>query len=67
MLKVEEQTKLSQIAPQIGDIVRNYTTQWVLDGNADATWDEYKSQLDAAGLQDLIKIYQTAYDRFTAK
>ena len=29
----------------------------------DAEWDTYISDLDRVGLQDLLKMYQTAYDR----
>lgn len=60
----EEQTKISQIQPTISDIVRRYTIQWVLDGNADETWDAYIAELEAAGVNDLVSTFQGAYDRF---
>ena len=60
----EEQTKISQIQPTISDIVRRYTIQWVLDGNADETWDDYISELEAAGVEDLVGTFQGAYERF---
>lgn len=60
----EEQTRISQIQTTISDIVRRYTIQWVLDGDADKTWDTYLSELKAAGVDDLVKTYQGAYDRF---
>lgn len=64
MLSTEEQTRVSQVQPQISDIVKRYTMQWILDGNADATWDAYKAELEAAGLNDLLSTFQQAYDRF---
>lgn len=66
MMTVEEQTTISQIQPQIANIVNSYTMQWILDGNADTTWDQYKADLEAAGLQQLIDTFQGAYDRFTS-
>lgn len=62
----EEQTKISQIQPTISDIVRRYTIQWVLDGDADATWDDYLSELEAAGMNDLVATFQGAYERYLA-
>jgi putative aldouronate transport system substrate-binding protein len=34
-----------------------------LDINNDAVWNEYVAQLDAIGLQDVLKIVQNVYDR----
>ena len=30
--------------------------QWILDGGADETWDNYISELKAAGLDDLSNL-----------
>lgn len=60
----EEQAKISQIQPTISDIVRRYTIQWVLDGNADSTWENYIAELEAAGVNDLVATFQGAYERF---
>ena len=46
------------------NIVTSYTMQWILDGGADETWDNYISELKAAGLDDLLATYQQAYDRY---
>jgi putative aldouronate transport system substrate-binding protein len=64
ILTSDEQTAISRIQPTISDIVQRYTIQWVLDGNADATWDAYLGELKAAGVDDLVKTFQGAYDRF---
>ena len=60
----EEQNIISRIQPPIKDIVRRYTIQWVLDGNIDATWNNYLSELRAAGVDELVRTWQGAYDRF---
>jgi putative aldouronate transport system substrate-binding protein len=66
ILTSEEQTKISQIQPTISDIVQRYTMQWVLDGNADTTWNNYLAELKSAGVDDLAQTFQTAYNRFMA-
>jgi putative aldouronate transport system substrate-binding protein len=60
----EEQNRISRIQPTISDIVMRYTMQWVLDGNADSTWNNYLRELKAAGVDDLVSIVQGAYDRY---
>lgn len=64
LMTVEEQNRVSQIQPQVKNIVTSYTMQWILDGGADETWDNYISELKAAGLDDLLATYQQAYDRY---
>ncbi len=64
LLTNDENNKIAQIQPQIFDIVTKYTMQWILDGNADSTWDTYKADIDAAGLQELLATFQGAYDRY---
>ncbi len=64
LLTVDEQSKISQIQPQIFDIVTKYTLQWILDGNAETTWNEYLSDLEKAGLSEITQTFQGAYDRY---
>jgi putative aldouronate transport system substrate-binding protein len=67
MLKtVAEQSTISQIQPQIKNIVDSYRMNWILKGTADATWDQYLKDLDAAGLSRLLAAFQSAYDRYQA-
>ena len=61
----EEMATISQIQPQIKNIVNSYRMQWILDGDADATWDKYLQELDAAGLPQLMELFQTIYDRYS--
>lgn len=64
MLPVDKQNQVAQIQPQIFNLVTQYTTQWVLDGQISETWENYKNDLQAAGVEDLIAIYQEAYDQY---
>lgn len=68
MLKTqEEMATISQIQPQIKNIVNAYRMQWILDGDADETWDKYLQELEAAGLSQLLEIFQGAYDRYCSQ
>ena len=62
-LTKEEQTRASQLQPQLENIVNQYTMNWILDGGADEQWDEYVSALNNAGLDEFVAIYQAMYDR----
>ena len=42
---------------------RNIAT-WVVKGSIDAEWDAYVSKLKSIGLDDAMKVYQDAYDRY---
>lgn len=37
---------------------------WLRDGGIEAEWDQYLSDLDSMGLQDVIGAWQAAYDRY---
>ena len=64
VLKTKEEIQsLAQIKPTISDIVDRYITTWVTGGVDDASWDSYKTELEGAGLNELVKTYQGAVDR----
>ncbi|MDR1913361.1 MAG: extracellular solute-binding protein [Clostridiales bacterium] len=63
LLATEEVTRLAQIQPTISDIVERYINTWVINGVSDDNWNSYIAELDAAGVNDLVGIYQTAIDR----
>lgn len=60
---VEESSRLSQIQPTISDIVDRYVADWTLNGVTDESWENYQNELSAAGVEDLVSIWQTAIDR----
>ena len=63
MMTTDELSRLAQIQPPISDIVDRYINQWITDGVTDDSWNAYKQELDAAGVKDLVSIYQGAVDR----
>ncbi|HIV91790.1 MAG TPA: hypothetical protein H9744_08955 [Candidatus Eisenbergiella stercoravium] len=40
--------------------------RWIIDGGADTEFEQFKADLDAAGLQTFLETWQTAYDRYLA-
>lgn len=64
MLSLEENNKLSQIYGTIDNIVNAYQMDAVMNGTDDTSWDKFKQDLKAAGVDELVGIYQGAYDRY---
>ena len=62
-MTTEELSRLAQIQPTISDIVDRYINQWVTGGVTDDNWNSYLEELKAAGVEELVSIYQTAVDR----
>lgn len=64
MLTLEENNKLSQIYGTIENIVNAYQMDSILNGTSDESWEKYKQDLTSAGVEELINVYQEAYDRY---
>lgn len=62
ILTQEDSQRLSQIQPPISDIVDRYIADWIQNGTSDDSWNNYLSELEAAGVADLVAIYQNALD-----
>lgn len=63
LMTTEELSRLAQIQPTISDIVDRYINQWVTGGVTDDNWNSYLEELKAAGVEELVSIYQAAVDR----
>ena len=63
LMETDELTRLAQIQPTISDTIDRYIVDWVTNGVTDESWASYQSELEAAGVNDLVEIYQTAVDR----
>lgn len=63
ILTQEDSQRLSQIQPPISDIVDRYIADWIQNGTSDDSWNAYLSELEAAGVADLVAIYQNTLDR----
>ena len=55
------------IAVEVADIIESDSVAFMTGAkDIDSEWDSFKDSLDKAGLQDLIDVYKTAYERSTA-
>ena len=63
MTTTDEANRLAQIYPTISDIVDRYEATWVLNGVTDESWEAYKAEIQNAGVEDYINIWQGIYDR----
>lgn len=60
----EEQSRISQIVPQIKNIIDSNTVKWIVDGGVEEEWEQYLADIESAGLSEFMSIYQGAYDRY---
>ena len=60
----EEQAQIDQLLPQINNVVDATVQRWIIDGGADTESEQFKADLDAAGLQTFLGVWQAAYDRY---
>lgn len=62
-----EETELEN--DKLADIV-NYTAEmsagWLLNGGVEEQWDAYIKQLESMGINELIGVWQSAYDRYVS-
>jgi putative aldouronate transport system substrate-binding protein len=54
--------KVEMLGGDIGTYVKDTLAKWIIDGNVDAQWDAYISQLNKMGIEEMVKIYQKYYD-----
>jgi putative aldouronate transport system substrate-binding protein len=63
LMTTDELTRLAQIQPTVSDIVDRYINTWITTGVTDDSWNAYLGELESAGVNDIVSIYQTAVDR----
>jgi putative aldouronate transport system substrate-binding protein len=64
MLSNEELEQVSFVQTDINTLVKEKFATWIVNGNVDAEWDSYLSQLDSLGVDEVVNVYQQAHDRF---
>lgn len=60
----DEYTKLGRYSTDINTYIESQYAHWVVDGGVDKEWDEYMNVLNEMGLKELLKLYDTAYNRY---
>lgn len=64
----EESEQISELVSEIHWYTRTKRASWIAcESDIDVDWDEYIETLNQMGVQDLVKIYQNAYDRAIGK
>lgn len=57
--------RVSVLQEDISNIILSYKSQFILgESDIDATWDQYMSDLEAAGVEELLSLVQDAYDDY---
>ena len=59
----DELARMGQIQTDVKAIVDEKRAAWIVRGGVEKDWDGYVSALKQAGIDDLVGIYQAAYDR----
>ncbi len=65
-LTSEESTDVSTVAVEIEKLIDETSSAFIVgtrDINDDKDWESFKDALNRAGLEKLLEVYQTAYDR----
>jgi putative aldouronate transport system substrate-binding protein len=62
----EELETLSTLETDIINYVNQQRATWLVDGGVEKDWDSYIDTLKRMGLDDMMKIYQDALDRYNA-
>ncbi len=67
-LTVEEQNVINNVFTDINAYVIEMRGKFIAGiADIDATWEEYVNTVYAMGLEDVIEVYQAAYDRWNEK
>jgi putative aldouronate transport system substrate-binding protein len=61
---VDELKEIGSIEADIKALVDQKRAEWIVSGGIDEQWDGYVSQLKSIGLDRLIELYQSGYDRY---
>ncbi len=64
LLSNEELEQVSFVQTDINALVKEKFASWVANGTVEQEWEGYVSQLESMGVQDVVGVYQQAYDRF---
>jgi putative aldouronate transport system substrate-binding protein len=62
----EELEVIDRLKPDISNYINQMRAKWLLSGGVEKDWDEFQKTLDKMGIQELLKVHQSAYDRYIA-
>ena len=61
---IEELDVLNEMLEDINQFVAEKTANWLRNGGIEEEWEDYLVQLERIGLQDVLSIWQSAYERY---
>ena len=61
-LDPEDNAEAAIILNDLQTITSTYMADWVVNGIAEGSWEEYVKNLEKAQMKDYLAIYQNAYD-----
>lgn len=60
----DEVLRLNELNLDIGSYIMEITAHWIVEGGVESEWDSYINQLNKMNVDELVKLYQTGYNRF---
>lgn len=63
---LEETEIINEYMSDLQALTKEQTAKWLKDGGINEEWDAYIKTLDSIGLQEVVKAWQDAYDRYEA-
>ncbi|WP_243895773.1 extracellular solute-binding protein [Paenibacillus sp. F411] len=64
MFTAEESQKIKTLDTDLNSYISQTSAKWLLEGGVEKEWDSYMANLKKMKVDELVAIYQTAYDRF---
>ena len=61
---LEETQIINEKMEDITSFVAEKTANWLKNGGVEEEWESYLAQLDKMGLQEVLAVWQAAYDRY---
>lgn len=65
LMSVEEVQTLTDIQSEIEQYVNQKVSSWIVDGGIEEQWDDFVKQLNKVGLDEYVKVYKDAYERYS--
>ena len=60
----EDLDKIARIEADMNDYIYRKRAEWIVNGNIDKEWDDYKKELEKYGLSEYLAIKQKYYDEY---
>jgi putative aldouronate transport system substrate-binding protein len=60
---IDEGSELNLLKSEIDSFAVQKVSQWIMEGNINEEWDAYIKQLKSIGLDRMLEMYKTAYER----